>query len=255
MRTCCIAQGTLLNAPWWPKWEGNPKQRGYMYSWFTLLYLLNISLKYHFRISWNLCKRFYGHNTDITFRPCFPTAAKSLQSCPTLCDPIEGSPSGSAVPGILQARTLEWVAISFSNAWKWKVKVKSLSRVRPSATPWTAACTRLLRPWDFPGKSASNFIFVYSLIFFPGDSDSKESTCNVGDVGSIPGWKDPLEEHMATHSSILAWRIPLDRAAWQATVHGVAKSRTQLSDLAQHSPFLTFSIICHPKTLKTFKIV
>ena len=54
--------------------------------------------------------------------------------CPTLCDPIDGSPPGSLVPGILQARTLEWVAISFSNAWKWKVKVKSLSHVRPSAT-------------------------------------------------------------------------------------------------------------------------
>ena len=65
--------------------------------------------------------------------------AKSLQSCPTLCDPIDGSPTGSPVPGILQARTLEWVAISFSNAWKWKGKVKSFSRVRPSATPWTAA--------------------------------------------------------------------------------------------------------------------
>jgi len=67
------------------------------------------------------------------------TAAKSLQSCPTLCDPIDGSPPGSPVPGILQARTLEWVAISFSSAWKWKVKVQSLSRVRPSATPWTTA--------------------------------------------------------------------------------------------------------------------
>ena len=66
-------------------------------------------------------------------------AAKSLQSCPTLCDPIDGSPPGSPVPGILQARTLEWVAISFSNAWKWKVKVKSLSRVRLLATPWTTA--------------------------------------------------------------------------------------------------------------------
>ena len=66
-------------------------------------------------------------------------AAKSLQSSLTLCDPIDGSPPGSPVPGILQARTLEWVAISFSNAWKWKLKVKSLSRVRPSATPWTAA--------------------------------------------------------------------------------------------------------------------
>ena len=71
--------------------------------------------------------------------PGFPAAAKSVQSCPTLCDPIDGSPPGSPVPGILQARTLEWVAISFSNACKWKVKVKSLSRVRPSATPWTAA--------------------------------------------------------------------------------------------------------------------
>ena len=66
-------------------------------------------------------------------------AAKSLQLCPTLCDPIDGSPPGSPVPGILQARTLEWAAISFSNAWKWEVKVKSLSRVRLLATPWTAA--------------------------------------------------------------------------------------------------------------------
>ena len=66
-------------------------------------------------------------------------AAKSLQSCPTLCNPIDGSPPGSPVPGILQARTLEWVAISFSNAWKWKVKMKPLSHVRLLMTPWTAA--------------------------------------------------------------------------------------------------------------------
>ena len=65
-------------------------------------------------------------------------AAKLLQSCPTLCDPRDGSPPGSPVPGILQARTLEWVAISFSNAWKRKVKVKSLSHVRLLATPWIA---------------------------------------------------------------------------------------------------------------------
>ena len=74
---------------------------------------------------------------------CFLTicvyAAKSLQSCPTLCDPIDGSPPGFPVPGILQARTLAWVAISFSNAWKWKVKVKSLSLVWFFVTPWTAA--------------------------------------------------------------------------------------------------------------------
>ena len=67
------------------------------------------------------------------------SAAKSLQSCPTLCDPIDGSPPGSPVPGILQARTLEWVAISFSNARKWKVKVKSLSCAWLFETPWTAA--------------------------------------------------------------------------------------------------------------------
>ena len=66
-------------------------------------------------------------------------AAKLLQSYPTLCDPIDGSPPGFPVPGILQARTLECVAISSSNAWKWKVTVKSLSRVRLLATPWTAA--------------------------------------------------------------------------------------------------------------------
>ena len=69
----------------------------------------------------------------------FAAAAKLLQSCLTLCDPIDGSPPGSAFPGILQARTLEWVAISLSNVWKWKVKVKSLSPVQLSATPWTAA--------------------------------------------------------------------------------------------------------------------
>ena len=73
----------------------------------------------------------------------FPTAeaaaAKLLLSCPTLWDHIDGSPPGSPVPGILKERTLEWLAISFSNAWKWEVKVKSLSCVRLLATPWTAA--------------------------------------------------------------------------------------------------------------------
>ena len=77
-------------------------------------------------------------------------AAKSLQLCPTLCDPIDGSPPGSPVPGILQARTLEWVAISFSNAWKWKW---SRSVVSDSYRLHGLQPTRLLRPWDFPGKS------------------------------------------------------------------------------------------------------
>ena len=71
--------------------------------------------------------------------------AKSLQSCPTLCDPIDGNPPGSPVPGILQARTLEWLAISFSNAWKWKVKVKPLSRVPTLSDPMDCS---------LPGSSA-----------------------------------------------------------------------------------------------------
>ena len=94
---------------------------------------------------------------------CCCSAAKSLQLCLTLCDPRNGSPSGSPVPGILQARTLEWVAISFSNAWKWKVKVKLLSRVQLLATPWTTAY-RLLCPSDFPGKSTG--VGCYCLLLF-----------------------------------------------------------------------------------------
>ena len=78
-----------------------------------------------------------GHPKNSVWK--YAAAAKSLQSCSTLCNPIDGSPTGSAILGILQARTLEWVAIAFSNAWKWKVKVKSLSPVRLFLTPWTAA--------------------------------------------------------------------------------------------------------------------
>ena len=86
-------------------------------------------------IGWNFSKLKIDKSSK---RPA-ATDAKSLQLCPTLCDPIDSSPPGSPIPGILQARTLEWVAISFSNAWKWKVKVKSLSLVQLLATPWTAA--------------------------------------------------------------------------------------------------------------------
>ena len=101
------------------------------------------------------------------------TAAKSLQACLTLCDPIDGSPPGSPVPGILQARTLEWVAISFSNAWKWKVRV-SCSVVSGSWWPHGLQPTRLLHPWEFPGKSTGvgchcllrNVIFNQHHIWF-----------------------------------------------------------------------------------------
>ena len=98
-------------------------------------------------------------------------AAKSLQLCPTLCDPIDSSPPGSPVPGILQARTLEWVAISFSNAWKWKVKVKSLGRVTPVLLPGKSHGQRSLvgySPWggkesDKTSLSLSHFMFCKKL--------------------------------------------------------------------------------------------
>ena len=102
--------------------------------------------------------------------------AKSLQSCPTLWDLIDGSPPGCAVPGILQARTLEWAAISFSNAWEWKVKVKSLSRVQLSATPWTAASQAppsmgfsRQEYWSgvpLPSTTCQIFLWNYLLIHF-----------------------------------------------------------------------------------------
>ena len=85
----------------------------------------------------------------------FTAAAKSLQLCPTLCDPIDGSPPASAVPGILQARTLEWVAISFSNAWKRKVKVKLLSPCPTLSNPTDCSLPGSSGPWDFSGKSSA----------------------------------------------------------------------------------------------------
>ena len=132
-------------------------------------------------------------------------AAKSLQSCPTLCDPIDGSPSGSSVPGILQARTLEWVAISFSNAWKWKVKVKSFSRVRLLATPWTAA---------YQASSSMGFSRHEHWSGVPLDLGS---ICRLGRSPGV-GNGNPLQ-----YSCL---KNPMDRGVWRATVHGVTKSQT-----------------------------
>ena len=110
----------------------------------TFLYVLNflfptciILIKRKQNISW----REKIILLQFQFLPSFAAAAaaKSLQLCPTLCDPIDSSPPGSPIPGILKARTLEWVATSFSNAWKWKVKVKSLSHVLLLGTPWNVA--------------------------------------------------------------------------------------------------------------------
>ena len=101
--------------------------------------LLNHIATWFFIFLRNLHTLLYSGCTNIKGLSIAAAAAKSLQLCPTLCDPIDSSPPGSAIPGILQARTLEWVAVSFSNAWKWKVKAKSLCRVQLFATPWMAA--------------------------------------------------------------------------------------------------------------------
>ena len=94
-------------------------------------------------------------------------AAKSLQSCPTLCDPIDDSPPGSAVPGILQARTLEWVAIFFSNAWKWEVKVKLLSHDPIDGSPPGSAVPGILQArtleWGAIAFSVVNGTITYML--------------------------------------------------------------------------------------------
>ena len=130
-------------------------------------------------------------------------AAKSLRSCLTLCDPIDGSPPGSSIPGILQARTLEWVAISFSNAWKWKVKVKSLSYVWLFATPWTAAS-------QAPQSMRFSRQEYWSGLPFPSPTDTEESflflnfflpTCALGLLIACTGisiyyaeqWKDLVQ--------------------------------------------------------------
>ena len=133
------------------------------------------------------------------------TAAKSLQSCPTLCDPIDGSPPGSAVPGILQARTLEWVVISFSNAWKWKVKVKSLSCVRLLATPWTVAHQAPLSK----GFSRQEYLEDMKNWNYSSQFDMENSMLRVQALSILYiSLSTVKEKAMATHSSTLAWKIP-----------------------------------------------
>ena len=109
------------------------------YKWDFALLLLSGTVRPHVKKPGVTYRKVGGHMKQKQVIPAAAAAAKALQSCPTLCDPRDGGPPGSPVPGILQARTLEWVAISFFNAWKWKVKVKSLSWVRLLANPWTAA--------------------------------------------------------------------------------------------------------------------
>ena len=198
--------------------------------------------------------------------------AKLLQLCPTLCDPIDGSPSGSPVPGILQARTLEWVAISFSSAWKWKVKVKSLSCVRLFATPWTAAhqappsmgFSRQEYWSEVPSPSPlsasrspltslkswpRSLVVTPSVSFHPcspfkiilhpnlGGIVVKNPPANAEDVRDMGLILRSEGSTRGGHGNPLQYSClgnPIDRVAWQATVHGVAKSQTWLKWPSTH---------------------
>ena len=121
-------------------------------------------------------------------------AAKLLQSCPTLCNPIDGSPPGFPVPGILQARTLEWVATSFSNAWKWKVKVKSLSRVWLLATPWTAAY-QAPPSMGFSRQKYWSGLPLPSPVIYPEETKIEKDTCTPLFIAALftiaKTWKQP----------------------------------------------------------------
>ena len=126
-----------------------------------------IKLKNFFTVKEIINKATVQMEEDIWNHISAAAASKLLQLCPTLCDPIDGSPPGSSVPGILQARILEWVAISFSNAWKWKVKVKSLSRVQLFATSWTVA-------YQAPPSMGFSRQEYWSGVPFPSPSSNKE---------------------------------------------------------------------------------
>ena len=161
-------------------------------------------------------------------------AAKSLQSCLTLCHPRDGSPPGSPVPGILQVRTLEWVAISFSNAWKWKVKVKSFSCVRLLATPWTAAY-QAPPPMGFSRQEYWSGVPLCNATVckFPKGIDSDQPlvpiTTNTPESGRLPGDENgrPLQ--------CFCLENLLDRVAWWAIVYRVTKNWTWLKQLSMHA--------------------
>ena len=145
-------------------------------------------------------------------------AAKSLQLCPTPCDPIDGSPPGPAVPGILQARTLEWVAISSSNAWNWKVKVKSLSCVRLLATLWTAAyqdppSMGFSRQEYWSGVPLPSLLYILVVDF-----------CEVLKMGQMGETQSRNSKHGGEWDAVL-------KTLWQA------KNRPSHTLLAAHSPW------------------
>ena len=161
-------------------------------------------------------------------------AAKSLQSCLTLCNPIDGSPPGSAIPGILQARTPEWVTISFSNAWKWKVTVKSLSCVRLLATLWTAAY-QAPPSMGFPKQEYWSVVPLRSLQVGLVVKKSPANAGGIRDTGLIPGsGRFPEGGHgNPLQSSYL--ENPMDSRAWQTRVHGVSQSLIWLKQRSMHT--------------------
>ena len=120
--------------------------------------------------------------------PAAAAATKSRQSCPTLWNPRDGSPPGSAVPGILQARTLEWVAISFSNAWKWKVKMKSLSCVQLFATPWIAAYQAPLSMGFSRQESWSGLPCLLHIVPAQAQKCALENEWGYWMPTQVPGW-------------------------------------------------------------------
>ena len=160
-------------------------------------------------------------------------AAKSLQSCPTLCDPIDGSPSGSPVPGILQARTLEWVAISFSSARKWKVKVKLLSRVWLLATPWPAA-------YQAPPSMGFSRQEYWSGVPLP----SPLTTLKPLTVWITTNWKILKEMGIPDHLTCLLRNLYAGQEATVRTAHGTTDcsklGKEYIKDVNCHLAFLTY---------------
>ena len=151
-------------------------------------YLSTLSSIVYARTTVRWPQRIWNLETGLSWNTAAAAAAaKSLQSCPTLRNPIDGSSPGSPIPGILQARILEWVAISFSNAWKWKVKGKSFSHVWPSAIPWTAA-------FQAPLSLGFSRQEHWSGLPFPSpihESEKWKSSCSVVSDSSWPHGLQP----------------------------------------------------------------
>ena len=158
---------------------------------------------------------------------CLAAAAKSLQSCPTLCDPRDGSPPGSPVPGILQAITLEWVAISFSNAWKWKVKVNSLSRVRLLATLYCSPPGSSVHGiFQAPPWTNHHLLCLRHLQKFPTEP-LQICSCSIQTPNDLKDKTDPwlLSVAPGISSKVLSLKVSHDPATWSVSSCSFCHSR------------------------------